>query len=204
EISCFDEPIRTPSPEAAVVALRTQQIIAYESSVTKVVDPLGGSYFVEALTNELEMRILGMVKEIELQGSAPELSEKGYFHAIFENASKRYQQAVSTGRKKIVKVNTLCMPSEEDALLKESVETRVEVSQEQIEKIKELKAQRNKTDVKQALNEVYERARNRSANLIPVIMEALDKDLTMGEIAVAIRLSYGVAFDHFEMVERPS
>lgn len=204
EISCFDEPIRTPSPEAAVVALRTQQIIAYESGVTKVVDPLGGSYFVEALTNELEMRILGMVKEIELQGSTTELSEKGYFHAIFENASKRYQQAVSTGRKKIVKVNTLCMPSEEDALLKESVETRIEVSQEQIEKIKELKAQRNKIDVKQALNEVYERARNRSANLIPVIMEALDKGLTMGEIAGAIRLSYGVAFDHFEMVGRPS
>jgi len=203
EISCFDEPIRTPSPEAAVVALRTQQIIAYESGVIKVVDPLGGSYFVEALTNELEMRILEAVKEIELRGNACELSEKGYFHAIFENATKRYQEAVSTGRKKIVKVNTLCNPSEEDSLLKESVETKVEVNQEQIEKIKELKAKRNKIDVKQALNEVYERTQNRSANLIPVIMEALDKGLTMGEITGAIRLSYGVAFDHFEMVKRP-
>lgn len=201
EISCFDEPIRTPSPEAAVVALRTQQIIAYETGITKVVDPLGGSYFVEALTNELEQRIMAMVDEIERKGNACELSEKGYFRAVFENASKRYQEAIKTGRRKIVKVNTLNSPSEEDSLLKESVETKVAVNLEQIEKVRELKAKRNKTAVKEALDEVYAKAKNRATNLVPVIMEAFVKGLTMGEITGAIRLSYGVAYDHFGMAD---
>ncbi len=203
EISCFDEPIRIPSPQAAVAALRSQQIIAYESGITRVVDPLGGSYYIETLTNELESNILKMVKDIELRGDICTLSESGYFKAIFDNASKRYREDVKTGRRKIVGVNVLEAPSEEDSLLEEAVETKVEVCQEQIEKIKELKAKRNNNNVMEALNEVRTRALNRSTNLVPIIMDAFQKGLTMGEIAGAIRVSYGVAFDHFGMVKGP-
>lgn len=203
EISCFDEPIRIPSPEAAVAALRTQQILAYETGITKVADPLGGSYFVEALTNEMETNIMNKVREIELQGSPCELSKKGYFTAIFRNASQRYEEAIRTGRRKVVKVNMLCDPSEEDSLLREEMETKVGVCQEQIERIREMKAKRNKSKVKEALNAVYQVAQNRSENLLPAIIEAFQKGLTAGEITGAVRVSYGVPFDHFNMQEIP-
>ncbi len=203
EISCFDEPIRIPSPEAAVAALRTQQILAYETGITNVADPLGGSYFVEKLTNEMETNIMNKVREIESHGNPCELSKKGYFTNIFRNASRRYEEAIRTGRRKVVKVNTLCDPSEEDSLLKAEMETKVAVGQEQIEKIKEMKAKRNKTKVEEVLNAVYQVAQNRSENLLPAFIEAFQKGLTAGEISGAVRVSYGLPFDHFNLQETP-
>ena len=203
EISCFDEPYRTPSVEAASVSLKTQQIIACETGTTAVVDPLGGSYYVEALTSELERSILERVKEIEGKGDIRALSQGGYFRTIFDNAIRRYQEDIASGRRKVVGTNVFRVPPEEDTLLRETVETKIEVAEEQIQKIKELKAKRDSAKVKEALNAVYRGAQQGSVNLVPVTMEAFKKAATMGEITGAIRLAYGSAYDPFEMVEAP-
>jgi len=203
EISCFDEPYRTPSADAATIALRTQQLIAYESGVAAVADPLGGSYFVEALTNEMERRIWDLVKEIENKGSAYELSQKGYFTALFDKAIKRYYEAVKSGHRKVVGVNIFTVPPEKDTLLRGMAETKIRVAEEQIQKIKELRVNRNRAEVKEVLEEVCHKAQDKKANLIPMIMEAFKRNATMGEITGAIRLAYDATFDPFEMVTAP-
>ena len=97
EISTFDEAFRTPSPEAHLVGLRTQQIVHLESSVTRVADPLGGSYYVESLTDEMERRIWEMVQAIEAKGDPAHLSDSGWFRSLFQAAMERHARALADG-----------------------------------------------------------------------------------------------------------
>jgi methylmalonyl-CoA mutase N-terminal domain/subunit len=153
---------------------------------------------VETLTNELEERVLAMVRDMEAKGDVLELARTGYFASVFHRAISRRHEALRTGIKKVVGVNVLVMPPEEDTLLRDLAETRFEVAQEQIEKVRELRRRRDQAKVRAALAHVASTAREPSANLVFPIMEALKVGATMGEIAGAVRTAYQAPYSPLE------
>ncbi len=203
EISAFDEAFRTPSPESHFIGLRTQQILNLESNVTKVTDPLGGSYYVESLTDDIEQRVWDMVIKIEAAGSISELAERGYFRDILTNAMERYSKDVENKELWKVGVNIHQIPDEEDTLLKEVAEQKIEPYLSRIERIQELKGARDLRQIERTLRVCCEQARAPNGNLMPSIMDATRAGATMGEIAGALRLAYGGPYDPYGMVEPP-
>ena len=201
EISAFDEAYRTPSPESHLVGLRTQQIIGLETNVTKVVDPLGGSYFLESLTDEIEKKIWDMVVDIESKGNPAELSDKGYFKKFFDDVMARYAREIADGELPKVGLNCHQIPDEEDTLLKEVAETKIEPCWDHIEKIIEDKKRRDPEKIKSVLQECKQVAGNESENLMFPIMNALKAGATIGEISGAMRMAYNYPYDPHGMVE---
>jgi methylmalonyl-CoA mutase N-terminal domain/subunit len=151
----------------------------------------------------MEKRIWDLVKEIESKGDFASLYEAGFFKHFFEQTMNRYQEDLVTGRRKLVGVNIFATDREHDTFLKDVIETKIPVAEEQILKIKRLKAERNHDRAMAALNNVYQAARSETANLIPVIKDALKEDATMGEITGAVRLAYGANYDPHGMVQAP-
>jgi methylmalonyl-CoA mutase N-terminal domain/subunit len=203
EISAFDEAYRTPSPESHMVGLRTQQIIHLESNVAKVVDPLGGSYFIESLTDEMEKRIWDRVLEIEAMGDPAELSDKGWFKRYFEDAMAAYSQRISDGSLPKVGLNTFEIPEEEDTLLKEVVESKIEPCWSRIDEIRRFKESRDQARIKDVLLKVCERSKDPEENLIHITREALLAGATQGEIAGMMRMAYDCPYDPLRMIESP-
>ncbi|MFZ5632887.1 MAG: methylmalonyl-CoA mutase family protein [Bacillota bacterium] len=201
EISAFDEAYRTPSHESHLVGLRTQQVIDLETGVTKVVDPLGGSYYLEFLTGEMERRIWEMVQDIEARGDLAALSDKGFFRGIFQNAVERYSRQVSDGEVKVVGVNAHQLPPEEDTLLKEVAERKISPCREHILKIKAFKENRDIGKVKHALRRLYAQALSRDLNLVPAVIEATEANATMGEMAGTLRMAYGYPYDPYRLIQ---
>jgi methylmalonyl-CoA mutase N-terminal domain/subunit len=201
EISAFDEAYRTPSPESHLVGLRTQQIIGLETNVTKVVDPLGGSYFLENLTDEIENRIGDMIVDIESKGNPAELSDKGFFKKLFEDIMARYAKEIADGELPKVGLNCHRIPDEEDTLLKEVAETKIEPCWDHIEKIRQYKKSRNPEQIKSALQQCYQVAGIENENLMYPIMDALEAGATIGEISGSMRLAYNYPYDPHGMVE---
>jgi methylmalonyl-CoA mutase N-terminal domain/subunit len=197
EISAFDEGYRTPSAEAHLVALRTQQILAEESGVARVADPLGGSHFVEALTGEIESRILGMVRAIEQEGDPVALADAGYFRRIFERAAERHAKALADGSRRVVGVNCHRMADEDDRLLREVAERKIPPCREAVEALARFKAERGADEVRRSLRSVHEAARDRAANLMPALDAGFGVGATMGEIAGALRLAYDAPYDPY-------
>ena len=200
EISAFDEAYRTPSRESHLVGLRTQQVIELETGVTSVVDPLGGSYYLEFLTAELESKIMGMIREIEARQDPAALSDSGYFRGIFQRAMERYARGVSEGTVRVVGVNAHQLSPGEDTLLKEVAERKISPCRDRVVKIKNLKENRNSGQVKKALTSLYSQAQSREGNLVPAVLEATEASATMGEMAGALRLAYGFSYDPHGMV----
>jgi methylmalonyl-CoA mutase, N-terminal domain len=203
EISAFDEAYRTPSPESHMVGLRTQQIVQLESNVAKVLDPLGGSYFVESLTDEMEKRIWARVLEIEAMGDPAELSDEGWFKRYFEEAMAAYSQKIRDGSLPKVGLNAFQIPEEQDTLLKEVVESKIEPCWSRIDEVKRYKEGRDQARIKDVLLEVCEKSKDEEENLIHIIKEALLAGATMGEIAGMMRIAYGVPYDPLGMIESP-
>ena len=201
EISAFDEAYRTPSPESHLVGLRTQQIIHLESNVAKVVDPLGGSYFIESLTDDIEKRIWNRVQEIEAMGDPAELSDRGWFKNFFDDAMGKYAKRVMDGDLLKVGVNVLQIPEEEDTLLKEVVEKKIQPYRGRIEKIKAFRKNRDQDQIKAVLQECYEIAKVEDENLMYPIIKAMEKGATMGEIAGMMRTAYDFPYDPHGLVE---
>jgi len=195
EVSAFDEAYRTPSRESHLAALRTQQVLDLEAGVARVVDPLGGSHFVEALTDEMERRIAAKIREIEAQGSPAQLSARGWFKSLFHDAMERYQGRIGRGEVQLVGVNVHQVPPEEDTLLREATERKLSPCVERVAKIGAFKAGRDGPRVSQALRAVYAAARNRGENLVAPVIAASLADCTMGEIAGTLRQAYGMPYD---------
>jgi methylmalonyl-CoA mutase, N-terminal domain len=195
EISAFDEGFRTPSAEAHLTAIRTQQILSIETGVAKVADPLGGSYFIESLTDEIEARISAMVGEIEAAGDPIELAERGYFRAIFNRASERHARALASGEHQVVGVNCHEMSRSEDTLLRDIAERKIAPYRRQIEKVSRFRAERDQEPVRRALRHVHAQAKIRDANLVPAVQAGLQAGATMGELAGAMRLAYDTPYD---------
>lgn len=195
EVSAFDEGYRTPSTEAHLVGIRTQQILSLETGIARVADPLGGSYYVEALTDQIEARILAMVRQVEEAGDPIVLAENGYFRRILHDAALRHHREVSTGTRPVVGVNCHTMPAAQDRLLRDIAERKVEPCRERIDALRQHRKRRSRTDTQRALREVHARAREIGTNLVPVVHAAFGAGATMGEIAGALRLAYDAPYD---------
>ncbi len=197
EISAFDEAYRTPSPESHLVALRTQQVVQYESNAGQVADPLGGSYYVEHLTGEIERRIGEMTDRIEALGGPLDLCERGWFRSLFEEAMVRQERAIQDGTLPRVGVNMFRMAEEHDTLLKELAATKIEPCWDHVERIKEFKGSRDQTGVAAALQGVLGAAKAEREDLMRPIIAAMEAGATLGEISGALRMAYGSAYDPF-------
>jgi methylmalonyl-CoA mutase, N-terminal domain len=203
EISAFDEAFRTPSPESHLVGLRTQQVIALESNVAKVLDPLGGSYYIEALTDEMEARIGAMVREIEAMGDPAALSDKGWFRQLFDRAMERYARQVREGELIKVGVNAHTIPTEEDTLLRDVTEKKIEPCWGRRDSVGRFRESRDRGKVCESLRAVHEVGRASGSNLMVPVLEAMKSGATMGEIAGVLRMAYGFPYDPWDMTEPP-
>lgn len=201
EISAFDEALRTPSRESHLVSLRTQQVIDLESGVTKVADPLGGSYYVEALTDEIEKRIWDMVLDIEGRGDIEDLVEQGYFKEIFHGVMERQSQNVATGREQVVGVNVHQMPEEDDTMLRDLTDSKFPPCKDHIERIKAYKESRDQSRLQAGLKPVLEASKSGEGNLLALTVDAFEAGATMGEISGAFRMGCGLAYDPFNQIE---
>jgi methylmalonyl-CoA mutase N-terminal domain/subunit len=183
----FDEALALPSEQAVQVALRTQQIIAEESGVADTVDPLGGSYYIECLTNEIEKKATAYINEIDKMGGALKAIEKGYIQREIATAAYNHQRAVESGEQVVVGVNKFVT---RDEYLPETLEIGVEVEQKQVEGLKRLRQERDNRRVKEALNKVSSVA-GRDENIMPVLIEAVKAYATLGEMSDALRDVFG-------------
>ncbi len=183
----FDEAIALPTEEAARIALRTQQIIAYESGAADTVDPLAGSYFVEALTNEVEAAAWDYINKIDAMGGSVEAIEQGYLQNEIAASAYKYQRDIQTGEKVLVGVNKF---TSEEAPLKDIFSIDDSIRQLQIEKINQVKAERDNEKVSEILKTLDANARA-SVNLMPTILTAAENYATLGEIADVMRNVFG-------------
>ena len=197
EISAFDEAYRTPSKDAHIVGLRTQQIIDLETGAAKVLDPLGGSYFVESLTDELESRIRARIDEIETAGNPEKLSTSGLFREIFQKAMEDSQYAVEKGDVSLVGVNIHSMADKDDTLLREIAASKIKTWHSRTTEIERFKRNRDIAMTCKALDEVAAAVVS-SRNVIVPVIAALDAFATIGEIATTMRSAVGMQVDIFD------
>jgi methylmalonyl-CoA mutase, N-terminal domain len=184
----YDEALALPSERAARIALRTQQLLANEAGGTDTADPLGGSYFIEALTDELEERAWELIERIDELGGAVAAVEQGFVQDEIEQAAFRWQQEVETGERTIVGVNRFTEGEEEPIELH-----RLDPAAErrQLERTARIRAERNAEEAANALEAVRETARG-DLNLLVPMREALRARVTVGEICNALREEFGM------------
>jgi methylmalonyl-CoA mutase N-terminal domain/subunit len=187
----FDEALALPSEEAVRLALRTQQIIAHESGVTDTVDPLGGSYAVEALTGEIETRAREYISRIDEMGGMLRAIERGWVQREIHESAYRHQRAVESDEAIVVGVNAY-QESEADgkgsAMPLLRIDPAIEASQK--ERLAALRKERDNDSVQKALTTIEEAAGSND-NLMPLILDAVRVYATVGEIADAMRRAFG-------------
>ncbi|HEX9410935.1 MAG TPA: methylmalonyl-CoA mutase family protein [Actinomycetota bacterium] len=183
----FDEALSLPMERAVKIALRTQQILAYESGVTDTADPLGGSYFVESLTNDIEQRAWQYIEKIDGMGGAVAAIEAGWIQDEIHESAFRIQQAVESGDRVVVGVNRYASDDEVPPEIQRIDEAEVEA---QKERLRSLRATRDQRAVDAALGEVTEIARG-NGNLLYPMKEALRAEATLGEVSDALREVFG-------------
>jgi methylmalonyl-CoA mutase N-terminal domain/subunit len=183
----YDEALALPTEQAARIALRTQQVIAYESGVAQTVDPLAGSYYIEALTNEIEKRAAEYLGKIEVMGGMLKAIERGYVQQEIQNAAYEYQQAVDQEQAIVIGVNRFQVEEEKPIPIQ-----RIDPSLEpkQIDRIRALRAKRDAGPWQAALQAVEDAARS-GANVMPRILAAVEAHATVGEISDAMRRVFG-------------
>jgi methylmalonyl-CoA mutase N-terminal domain/subunit len=183
----YDEALSLPTPEAATLALRTQQILAHESGVTQVADPLGGSYFVEALTDALERQAYALLQMVDDAGGAVEAIEDGLIQAEIADAAYETQQAIEREEQIVVGVNRFVTSEPANVPLFTPNEA---VAREQAEALARIRAERESGAVSAALEDVR-RAAQGTANLLVPMREALRARATLGEICGVLRQEWG-------------
>jgi methylmalonyl-CoA mutase N-terminal domain/subunit len=182
-----DEALGLPTTEAALLALRTQQVIAFESGVADTADPLAGSYLVERLTLEIENRAREYLSKIEAMGGMLAAVEKGFVQREIQQAAFDHQRAVEEGKQVVVGINRFAQP-EETAVPPFRLDPEVERTQ--VERLRALRARRDTARAHSALARVEAVART-DANLLPAILEAVEAYATVGEISDALRRVFG-------------
>jgi len=183
----FDEALALPTEEAAQIALRTQQIIAYETGVTDTVDPLAGSYYLEHMTDKIETEVQAYLKRIEEMGGAIPAIESGYIQGEIATSAYEYQKRVEIKDRIVVGVNRFQIQEPPPTGL---LQMRPDMIDTQMDKLRTLRAERSATAVRSALDDVR-RAAGTSENLMPPIIEAVKAEATIGEICGAMREVFG-------------
>jgi len=187
--NAFDEALALPTEQSALIALRTQQIIAYESGVPSVVDPLAGSYYIEWLTNTLEEHIKDLIARVDALGGMVPAIQAGFPQSEIEKSAYEYQKKVEAGEAIVVGVNRFI---EETAPM--NIPTLVvspELEEKQVARLKEWRRSRSSALVSTALSALSACARSPSSNLMPAIIEAVRAGATVGEISDALRDAFG-------------
>jgi methylmalonyl-CoA mutase, N-terminal domain len=186
--NAFDEALALPTERSAKLALRTQQIIAAEAGAVDTADPLGGSYYIEALTDELEARAWELIERVDELGGAIEAIEHGFVQDEIEQSAFAWQQQVESGERVVVGVNRFTEDSEQHVELQK---IDPQAARRQLERTARVRAERNADDAARALAAVRETARG-EANLLPSMREALRTHCTVGEICEALRGEWGM------------
>ena len=184
----MDETLALPSQHAAEIALRTQQLIAFETGVTNVVDPLGGSWYVEELTDKMEKEAYNYFSKIDDLGGVIPAIEMGYFQREIAEAASDYQRRVDSKRRIVVGVNEFSKNNEEIKI--PILEIRKEVEREQIEGLKSLREKRNEETVNAKLKSITDACRTKD-NLIPLIIDAAQSHATLGELVTSMKVVFG-------------
>ena len=183
----FDEALGLPTEEAASIALRTQQIVAFESGITDAADPLAGSYFVENLTNQMEQAAFALIKQIDEMGGSVTAIENGFMQNKIAESAYAYQKNIESKEKIIVGVNDFI--SENTSKIPISrIDEKIRIAQ--IEKITKLKTNRNNDKVALCLDTV-KKAALKNNNLMPVVIDAVENNCTLGEISDTLRAVFG-------------
>ncbi|RPJ03813.1 MAG: methylmalonyl-CoA mutase, partial [Deltaproteobacteria bacterium] len=182
-----DEAYALPSEDSVRIALRTQQVIAYESGVADMIDPLAGSYAVEALTNEIEKKTMDYIGKIDAMGGAVKAIEAGYIQQEIGDSAYRYQKEIESKKRIIVGVNQFQV---EEEPLKDILRIRPEAERYQKEKLSRVKHERDAAKVKSTL-EALKKAAQGTNNLVPPILEAVRVYATLGEISDILREVFG-------------
>jgi methylmalonyl-CoA mutase N-terminal domain/subunit len=183
----FDEAIALPTEKAARLALRTQQVIAYETDVTKIIDPFAGSYAIESLTDDLEEAALALIKAVDDRGGAVAAIEQGFQKNEIESAAYQVAQQVDDGSRTVVGVNKYTHP-EEEPYQPLRVDPQIEI--DQCERLAGLRRSRDNQAVTKALDALKSAAEG-SGNVLPPMREALALRATGGEVAHALRAVWG-------------
>jgi methylmalonyl-CoA mutase N-terminal domain/subunit len=188
----MDETLALPTEQSVMIALRTQQIIAEESGVTNMIDPLGGSWAVEALTDRMEKDAFAYIDRIDEQGGIIRSINTGYPQKEIADSAYRFQQQLDAKEKIIVGVNKYQVAPEERPL--ELLKIEPEVERSQIERVTKIKKERNQAAVKEHLGRIHAAARN-GTNLMPPLIDAVKEYCTLGEISDIYRDVFGVYRD---------
>jgi methylmalonyl-CoA mutase, N-terminal domain len=183
----FDEALALPTEASARIALRTQQVIAFESGAPQTVDPLAGSYYIESLTDEIEKRAVAYLEKIEAMGGMLKAIERGYVQQEIQNAAYQFQQAVDREQAIVVGVNRFQTEHEHGVPI-QRIDPALEPKQ--VERLRSLRAKRNPETWQAALRAVEDTART-GENLMPRILAAVEANATVGEISDAMRRVYG-------------
>ncbi|MHB2154207.1 acyl-CoA mutase large subunit family protein [Calditrichota bacterium GD2] len=183
-----DEALGLPTEDSVRIALRTQQIVAYESGVTNTVDPLAGSYFIESLTDKIEEEVWNYINKIEEMGGMVYAIEKGYVQKEIQDAAYRYQQEVEKGERVVVGVNKFTLDHEAP---KEILRVNPQLRKIQSERLARLRSKRDNQAVKRALEALRQGARDETVNLMPLILDAAKAYATLGEISNVLREVFG-------------
>jgi methylmalonyl-CoA mutase N-terminal domain/subunit len=183
-----DEALALPTEESVRIALRTQQIIAHEAGVADTIDPLAGSYTIEALTDTIEREAFAYIEKIDELGGALAAIEQGYMQREIHAAAYRYQKDIETYERIVVGVNAYQMDEEEMALERLRVDPTIEASQHK--RLAELRARRDNARVSELLGRLEDAAHGED-NLMPYFIECVETDVTLGEICGALRTVFG-------------
>jgi methylmalonyl-CoA mutase N-terminal domain/subunit len=180
------------------------QILAHETGVPLVADPLAGSYYVEYLTNEIEKEATRILNDIEGKGGIIKAISSGWVEAEFEKSILNHQKEIESEERIIVGVNAFTSPPEEDILPGGVLRVPMQSGQEQTEKIRELKKERDNNKVNEAMRELHKGAqKGEKENLTPYVIKAVKANATVGEIMGTIREAYGYSYDPLNMRTSP-
>jgi methylmalonyl-CoA mutase N-terminal domain/subunit len=183
----YDEALALPTEQAARIALRTQQVIAYESGVPQTIDPLAGSYYIETMTNEIEQRADDYLQKIDALGGMLKAIERGYVQQEIQNAAYEYQREVDHGEAVVVGMNRFTVEEEKPIPIQHIDEA---LEQKQVERLQALRARRDAGPWQASLKQVEDAARS-GTNLMPGILRAVESFATVGEISDTLRKVFG-------------
>jgi len=185
--NAMDEALALPTEDTALLALRTQQIIAYESAVADTVDPVAGSFAIEELTTEIERRVVDYLDKIDALGGTLHAIEQGYIQREIQNSAYEYQRAIETKEAIVVGVNRF--QSEEERPVK-TLRVDPAIEKDQIERARALRARRDPALTEESLVKLEETARG-TENVLPRILDCVEASATVGEISRSLRSVWG-------------
>jgi methylmalonyl-CoA mutase N-terminal domain/subunit len=184
----FDEAYALPSEHAVTIALRTQQIIAYESGAVDTIDPLGGSYYMEYLTDQIEDKASEYIQKIDAMGGAVAAIEKGFMQREIVESAYSFQKEIEAKKRAIVGVNQFVT---EEKIPMKILQIDPQIEKTLVDRLEQVKKERSKAEVESALGELCKAAEKEDVNLMPFILQAVKKRVTLGEVCGVLHEVFG-------------